>query len=84
MDNICQLYFKNKKILPFKVRRESWGELTITVDRIENIQKTKNGWFCEAYTLSSEYEARNGIIKIHDEEYKRISCDGCYQWEIVD
>ena len=71
---------KEKK-LPFQVKRATWGNLTISVDRIDNIRYSAKAWYCDAYTLSPDY-ADQGYGSIGD--YKMIGCAGCYQWAFAD
>jgi hypothetical protein len=81
MYSIYQLYLMNQKKLPFEIKRYSWGNLFITVDKIDNIRYSASSWYCDAYTLSEQYnDSGYGSV----DGYKVIGCAGCYQWEFAD
>jgi hypothetical protein len=71
----------NEKKLPFEISRRSWGNFSIKVDKIENIRYSSKAWYCDAFTLSEEYDDKS-YGKIGD--YKIIGCAGCYQWRFTD
>lgn len=81
MFNIYQLYLMNEKKLPFEVKRGSWGNLVISVDKIENIRFSASAWYCDAFTLSESYKD-TGYGSVG--EYKIIGCAGSYQWGYAD
>lgn len=71
----------NQKKLPFEIKRSSWGNLIITVDKIDNIRFSANAWYCDAFTLSEQYnDSSYGSVGA----YKVIGCSGCYQWGFAD
>jgi hypothetical protein len=67
----------NHKVLPFTVSKTTWGNLTITVDKIDNIRKSRGSWYCDAYTLSEKYDERRYGTK---GEHKIIGTSGNYSW----
>ena len=71
----------NEKKIPFKISRGNWGNLSISVDRIENIRYSSKSWYCDAFTLSEEYKDY-GYGKLGD--FKVIGCAGCYQFKFSD
>ncbi|GAB3533094.1 hypothetical protein GCM10027443_17890 [Pontibacter brevis] len=81
MYNIYQLYLMNEKQLPFEIVRFSWGNLKITLDKIDNIRFSAGAWYCDAYTLSEDYKDF-GYGKVGD--YKEIGCAGNYSWSYAD
>ncbi len=81
MYNIYQLFIMNGKTLPFKVKRNTWGNFSITVDKIENIRFSAKAWYCDAYTLSENYD---DLGYGSDGKFKIIGCAGSYQWQFLD
>jgi hypothetical protein len=81
MYNIYQLFLMNHKQLPFNIARSSWGNLIISVDKIDNIRYSAKSWYCDAFTLSETYKDM-GYGSAGD--YKVIGCAGCYQWLFAD
>ncbi len=85
MYSIYQLYCMNNKKLHFKVRRNTWGNLTVTVDRIENIHYSAKDWRCDSYTTDSSYDNFGyGEEIINDETFKTIGCGGNYSWSFAE
>lgn len=80
MFSIYQLYCMNNMKLPFKIKRSTWGNTNITVDRVDNFHFSAKDWRCDAYTLSSDYDApldeKTGV--------KLISCGGNYSWSFTE
>lgn len=70
----------NDKQLPFSISRATWGNLSITVDKIDNIRFSAKAWYCDAYTLTEDYQDI-GYGKVGD--YKIIGCAGNYQWRFT-
>lgn len=85
MNNICQLYLDNNKALPFKVQRNTWGYMSITVDKVDNFTKSGRSYYCDAYTLSENYDSeRYGTKEIDGVLYKKIGCAGNYSWHFAE
>lgn len=75
----------NNKILPFKVRRNTWGNMHVTVDRIENIHYSAKDWRCNAFTTSTSYDNYGyGEELIDGVSCKVIGCGGNYSWKFFD
>ncbi len=81
MYNVYQLFLMNGKKIPFDIKRSTWGNFSITVDKVENIKFSAGAWYCDAFTLSENYEDL-GYGKVG--KYKKIGCSGCYQWLFTD
>lgn len=71
----------NHKQLPFNIVRSSWGNLVISVDKIDNIRYSARSWYCDAFTLSPGYK---DMVYGTVGDYKVIGCAGCYQWLFAD
>lgn len=79
--NIMQLYIENNKVVPFRVRRESWPEGAILL--ITDVILDGKGYgSAKGYLI--------GSVRGYSSDYwgipgrpKEISCAGCYQWIMV-
>ena len=82
-ENIFQIWDRIGRKIPFAVRRDNWPNRHYTV--VEQIE-------CEnlPYGKAKGYPTDNGSYSNHYEydkrwrEEKRIPCDGCYQWTLVE
>lgn len=77
--NIYQLFEMNHKELPFMIKNRRWGNLTISVDKIENIRFSGGGYYCDAYTLSEDYRPFYGTYGTN-ENFKKIGNAGTGSW----
>ena len=77
--NIMQIWIKNNKELPFKVRRESWGPCSwIEVTKVL-ISEHNEEYFKKTGNL---YGKAFGKF-LGKEPEQQINCAGCYQWILV-
>jgi hypothetical protein len=85
MKNIVQLYFQNKKKVPFIVRRENWHNIYGILITSVKPQKTPNGWFGNVYGYplppidGSETNPFWGVTG----KPAKVKNSGSYQWELV-
>ncbi|MFT5298507.1 MAG: hypothetical protein ACI9YH_004555 [Colwellia sp.] len=81
MFSIYQLYCMNNQKLNFRVKRNTWGNLAVTIDRIDNIIYSANDWRCDSYTKNQSYENYGyGEIIVNNEVFRTIGCGGNYSW----
>ena len=85
MKNIVQLYFDNDKKLPFIVRRGSWSDSFALLITSVKPRKTSNGWFGDVigFGLPPLRGNRQNSYWGTPGNPKKVSCSGCYQWELV-
>lgn len=85
MYSIYQLFCMNEMKTPFLIKRNTWGNMTISVDLVENFHYSAKDWRCDAYTLDEKYtDYGYGSINRGDKTYKVIGCGGNYSWQFVD
>lgn len=86
MKNIVQLYFDNKKIVPFIVRRGNWSKNFGMLITSVKPKRKPSGWYGEVYgyplppsdgSKGNPYWGKTGKPQI-------VKNAGSYQWEIVD
>lgn len=85
MFSIYELYCMNGMKVPFTIRRSTWGNLTITVDHVENFHYSARDWRCDAYTKSEDYsDLSYGTVYRNGVYMRVIGCGGNYCWQFVD
>lgn len=81
MYSIYQLYCMNGMKTPFEIKRRTWGNMTITVDHVDNFHYSAGDWRCDAYTGSEHYEDWSyGTVTRDGKEMRVIGCGGNYSW----
>lgn len=87
MENIFEIYIRNKKKLPIVVRRKNWNKkFAIAVIRVKTKPPTDNGIYGKAWGFSLPPLDGTPLNSYYGTPGKpqEISCAGCYQWEEVD
>lgn len=81
--SIFDLYQLNNRQVPFMVRRDNWSNihgLMVTKVDIESDQSHSKAY---GFVIRDLYEMEPNDDWRTTEHIKEISCDGCFQWQIV-
>ena len=79
--NIFQLWEENNKLVPFKVKRDNWGDSYYVV--VEKIEIT-NFPYGKAYGYPVANSKKTNHYN-YDKKWREeglIPCAGCYQWDM--
>jgi RNase P subunit RPR2 len=81
MYSIYQLYCMNEMKTPFLIKRNTWGNMTVTVDLVDNFHFSAKDWRCDAYTKDEMYtDFGYGTSIRGNDVFKLIGCGGNYSW----
>ena len=83
--NIVQLYFENKKRVPFIVRRENWLDVYGMLVTGVKPKKTQNGWFGDVFGYPLPPLDGSDVNPYWGETGKvqKLKNSGSYQWVLI-